>query len=80
MTRPYRRDPAAPVRACSRCRELKPREAFRPDSRGHLRSHCNPCALAATREWRAAHREELLERRRSARNAAAARPTEGDPR
>ena len=59
--RPRRLDNDGPERVCSRCREPRPLEAFRRDSRGYLRSHCNPCALAVTREWRAAHRDELLE-------------------
>ncbi len=68
--RPRRLDSDSPTRRCSRCGLDKPREAFREDGRGHLRSHCNPCALAATREWRARHHDELLERRRSARGGA----------
>jgi hypothetical protein len=49
---------------CSRCRAYLPPESFGPDARGYRRSHCYPCALAATRAWRAAHRDELLARRR----------------
>lgn len=58
-----------PTRRCSRCRESRPLAAFRLDSRGYLRSHCNPCALAVTREWRARHHAELLDRRRAQRPA-----------
>ena len=56
----------APVRTCSRCHEPKPVDAFRRDSRGYVRSHCIPCSLAVTQEWRARHREALLARRRAA--------------
>ena len=56
----------APLRRCSRCTERLPLGAFRRDSRGFVRSHCNLCALAVTQEWRARNREALLARRRAA--------------
>jgi len=65
---------AAPVRTCSRCKQPMPPAAFRRDSRGYVRSHCNPCALAATQQWRAHHREALLARRRAAYAARLAEP------
>ena len=55
-----------PMRVCSRCHEPKPVDAFRLDAKGYRRSHCNPCALAVTQEWRTAHRDALLARRRAA--------------
>jgi len=72
----------APTRRCSRCGERKPPDAFRLDARGYRRSHCNPCALAVTQEWRARHRDELLARRRAARMipTPSAGTTEGVPR
>ncbi len=57
----------AAVKTCARCEQhLSTAEHFRRDSPGYWRSHCNECAKAITREWRAAHREELLARRRAA--------------
>jgi len=56
----------APVRRCSRCTERLPLDAFRLDVKGYRRSHCNLCALAVTREWRARHHAQLLDRRRAA--------------
>lgn len=56
----------APLRRCSRCTERLPLGAFRRDSRGYVRSHCIPCSLADTQEWRARNREALLARRRAA--------------
>lgn len=57
-------------RRCARCTETKPTTEYRRDSRGYWRSWCNPCQLAATREWKARNRDALLERRRAAREAA----------
>jgi len=59
----------APVRICSRCHEPKPVDAFRRDSRGYLRSHCIPCCLIDSQEWRARHHAQLLDRRRAQRAA-----------
>lgn len=49
---------AVETRRCSRCRESKPLDDFRLDSRGYFRSHCKPCALEVTNEWRARRRAE----------------------
>jgi hypothetical protein len=65
----------APVRRCSRCTERLPLGAFRRDSRGFVRSHCNLCALAVTQEWRAHHRAALLARRRAAYAVGVGVPT-----
>jgi hypothetical protein len=61
----------APLRRCARCREPKPLDAFRRDSRGYVRSHCRPCCLADSQEWRARHHAQLLDRRRAQRAADA---------
>ncbi len=55
---------------CSRCGEPLPLAAFRLDSRGYVRSHCIPCCLLDSQEWRTRHHAELLARRRSARKVA----------
>lgn len=55
---------SGPKRTCSRCHEPKPLDAFRLDSRGYRRSHCGPCALAVTQDYRARHRDRLLTERR----------------
>lgn len=64
--RPRAAQSTAP-RRCARCTQTKPISEFRRDSRGFWRSWCNPCQLAATREWKARHRDELLARRRAQR-------------
>src|SRR5262245_40272815 len=64
-----RRVPAT-IRPCSRCGAMLPVEAFRLDSRGYRRSHCIPCSLLDTAEWRARHRDRLLAARRDAYAAA----------
>lgn len=69
MSRPYRRWDGGPTRLCSRCQESKPLTEFRRDAKGRPRSHCGPCALAVTQEWRARHHVELLARRRARRAA-----------
>ena len=51
-----------------------PVDRFRRDSRGYVRSHCNPCALEVTRQWRARNREALLARRRAADKNGETRP------
>lgn len=52
---------------CRRCGESKPPIAFpvRPRMRSGRGSWCMECALARTREWRAANRDEILAARRA---------------
>lgn len=63
---------ARTTRTCSRCHEPKPLAAFRLDAKGYVRSHCIPCCLIDSQEWRARHHAELLARRRRERAAAKA--------
>jgi hypothetical protein len=53
------------VKFCAQCRERLPASAFRPSAKevGPL-LWCRACSIRRTREWRAAHREELNARRR----------------
>ena len=46
-------------KACTRCREWKPVDAFPPnlDISTGLSSWCHSCHREATREWRARHRD-----------------------
>lgn len=74
MTGRYRRWDGGPTRTCSRCSEPRPLAEFRRDSRGYVRSHCRPCALAVTQEWRARNRDRLLPERRARYAARRADP------
>jgi len=59
-------------RQCAQCKIWLLPEAFRanPDVRDGLDSWCRPCHAAATREWRAKHREQINASRRAAYRAS----------
>lgn len=53
------------VSSCSRCRQIKPIDAFGIDKRnGRPRSWCKACQAAANREWKVANRDAYLEGKR----------------
>jgi hypothetical protein len=53
-------------RRCTRCRQMLPFSAFRPNLKlsSGWSSWCRVCSAAATRQWRMRRRDELNERRR----------------
>jgi hypothetical protein len=70
------------MKTCVRCQSEKPTIDFpkAARTRDHLSSFCKSCHLAATRQWRAEHHDELLARRReqAAKLRAEAAETVGD--
>lgn len=54
------------LKTCSKCREVKPLDAFPRQKRGKggLHSKCRPCKYAETLKWRTAHPERHREHAR----------------
>jgi hypothetical protein len=52
------------MRWCPRCEQSKPIGEFLLP-KGPIRGHCRTCRLALTKAWKAAHHDELLDRRRA---------------
>ena len=67
----HRADPPG-QRRCPRCEQYLPVESFTLPG-GRVQGNCRVCRLAATREYKARHRDRLLAKRRA--GYAAANPT-----
>lgn len=51
--------------SCARCGKSYPIEAFRVLGHGSRASYCTECQKQATRDWRAANRDEINAKRRA---------------
>lgn len=59
---------SALTKACTKCGEVKPLDAFSPHATGRhgRRPACKPCNAAQARRWATENRERATERRRAA--------------